>query len=93
MPSIELGSTCPVGAIDVRLARQPQASNSVPVRNNKPAPAVASSTPFDAGDTPVDGERVAVIRRAVESGNYPLIPTRVSDAMIAAGLLLRSSRA
>ena len=41
---------------------------------------------------PVDAERVAEIRKAVEQGRYPLIPTRIADAMIAAGHLLRTAR-
>jgi negative regulator of flagellin synthesis FlgM len=93
MPSMELGSTAPVGAIDVRIARQPQASECAPPSTEKPAASVVASTALDAGEIPVDEGRVAVIRKAVESGNYPLIPARISDAMIAAGLLLRSSRA
>ena len=39
---------------------------------------------------PVDAERVAEIRRAIEQDRYPVIPFRVADAMIAAGLLLRT---
>jgi len=33
---------------------------------------------------PVDRERVAEIRKALEEGRYPLVPTRIADAMIAA---------
>jgi negative regulator of flagellin synthesis FlgM len=44
------------------------------------------------GEPPVDADRVATIRKAIESGSYPVIPMRVADAMIAAGLLLRSTR-
>lgn len=39
---------------------------------------------------PVDADRVAEIRKAIEDDRYPVIPTRVADAMIAAGLLLRT---
>jgi negative regulator of flagellin synthesis FlgM len=39
---------------------------------------------------PVDAERVATIRKAIEDGSYPIIPMQVADAMIAAGLLLRT---
>ncbi|HEY6816603.1 MAG TPA: flagellar biosynthesis anti-sigma factor FlgM [Croceibacterium sp.] len=39
---------------------------------------------------PVDAERVAEIRKAIEDDRYPVIPTRIADAMIAAGLLLRT---
>lgn len=47
--------------------------------------------PPSAGDaTPVDIDRVSVIRKAVEEGRYPVLPTRIADAMIAAGFLLRN---
>lgn len=40
-----------------------------------------------AGDTaPIDGDRVAEIRKALENGTYPLIPTEIADGIIAAGL-------
>lgn len=39
---------------------------------------------------PVDSDRVAQIRAALSSGTYPLLPTRIADAMIAAPLLLAS---
>lgn len=46
-----------------------------------------------AGSEPlVDVERVAVIRKAVEEGRYPVVPTRIADAMIAAGYLLRTKQ-
>jgi negative regulator of flagellin synthesis FlgM len=50
------------------------------------------SAAFDPGDAPVDVDRVAEIRKAVEQGHYPVIPARVADAMIAAGLLLRTGK-
>lgn len=53
-------------------------------------PQIERSSAFEAGAAPVDAERVAVIRKAVESGTYPIIPTRIADAMIAAGMLLRN---
>jgi negative regulator of flagellin synthesis FlgM len=40
------------------------------------------------GEAPVDTDRVAVIRKAVESGTYPVFPAKIADAMIAAGMLL-----
>ena len=30
------------------------------------------------------------IRHAIETGKYPVIPAKIADAMIAAGMLLRS---
>ena len=47
--------------------------------------------PTAAGAPPVDANRVAAIRQAVEEGSYPLIPTRIADAMIAAGHILRTA--
>lgn len=37
-------------------------------------------------ETPVNDDRVAEIRKALETGKYPLIPTEIADAVIAAGL-------
>ena len=41
-----------------------------------------------AAAPPVDVERVALIRAAIASGSYPLVPAKIADAMIAAGLHL-----
>ncbi len=38
----------------------------------------------DAASPPVDAERVAEIRAALQDGSYPLVPTKIVDAMIAA---------
>lgn len=54
---------------------------------------VARRSNIDAGSSPpVDTARVDQIRKAIEEGTYPLIPTRIADAMIAAGLLLRNGQ-
>ena len=37
---------------------------------------------------PVDRDRISEIRAAVREGNYPLIPAKVADAMIAANFIL-----
>jgi|GEM_PF-5840716 negative regulator of flagellin synthesis FlgM len=53
---------------------------------------VPVSTVASAGvQPPVDQDRVTEIRRAIESGRYPVVPAKIADAMIAAGLLLRVS--
>ena len=56
------------------------------VEADRPALTVATA----GASAPVDADRVAEIRRAIEEGRYPVIPLRVADAMIAAGLLLRT---
>jgi negative regulator of flagellin synthesis FlgM len=57
-----------------------------------PHSAVIRSRALDPGQPPVDAERVKQIRQAIEDGTYPIVPARVADAMIAAGLLLRSGK-
>lgn len=97
MPSIEFGPkglqpARAVGAVDVRATRPESrvaAKGSAPASD---APTVERSDAFDAGAAPVDAERVTEIRKAIDKGNYPVIPMRVADAMIAAGLLLRSGK-
>jgi negative regulator of flagellin synthesis FlgM len=42
----------------------------------------------DLRQVPVDAERVAQIRDALQSGTYPLLPAKTADAMIAARMLL-----
>lgn len=80
-----------------RAIANPAASvrGAVPVRpvrleDGEPRGADALSAK-NAGDTaPVDSQRVEEIRKAIEEGRYPVIPMRIADAMIAAGLLLRT---
>lgn len=96
MPPIEIGTGGPsapraVGAVGDRAARGPVASDTARA-NASDKSAVRRSAALDPGQPPVDADRVATIRKAIESGNYPIIPTRVADAMIAAGLLLRSGK-
>lgn len=106
MPPIEIGPARATGAIEARLARATGgealpgagslnaaggASAATPERPaTSAAPAVETSQALDPGEAPIDMDRVAQIRRAVESGTYPVIPTRIADAMIAASVLLRS---
>lgn len=68
-----------------------------PVRSARPARPVASEggagvavdTRSAGLQAPVDNDRVAEIRKAVEQGTYPITPAKIADAMIAAGYLLR----
>ncbi len=102
MPPIELGPIGPITAradcaVDARkLAAKPVQGQPVAndtARSHASAnSAVVRSAALDAGTPPVDFDRIAEIRKAIERGNYPVIPMRVADAMIAAGLLLRSGK-
>lgn len=85
----DIGPASPVRAVDARLA---QAAGSGPkaaggAQNGKP---LVTSDALDPGEAPVDGDRVTVIRKAIEEGSYPVVPARIADAIIAAGMLLRN---
>lgn len=89
---IEIGPTRAAGLIDARVVRSGSGTSEKPSGQVKASPTVVRSDALDPGQSPIDAERVAVIRHAVETGNYPMIPARVADAMIAAGLLLRNGQ-
>lgn len=78
----------------------PRVSPATPVRASEPVRPVRlddgeprgaeALSVSNAGDSaPVDSSRVNEIRTAIEEGRYPIVPTRIADAMIAAGYLLR----
>ena len=98
MPPIAIGPACPVGCAKPVAGG---AANAAERRTNdelraaptdRSATAVARRDVLDAGPAPVDAERVANIRRAIENGTYPLNPAAVADAFIAAGFMLRTPR-
>ena len=97
MPPIEIGPARPVGAVRTNAAKPstPVASAAAPVASSAPASAPAASVQtspaLDPGKPPVDENRVSVIRNAIQRGTYPLLPTKVADAMIAAGLMLSTA--
>lgn len=101
MPPIEVGSTSAASAIGSRIARPASQSEAAPSGSTlgtpslsawADSPVVDASSALDPGTAPIDAERVAEIRRAVANGTYPVIPTQIADAMIAAGVLLASHR-
>lgn len=103
MPPIEVGPARAATAIDARLARAaggealPGANGVAANRKTSQAsttasPAVETSDALDPGEAPIDADRVGMIRKAVETGKYPMVPAKIADAMIAAGVLLRSPK-
>ncbi|HKR91731.1 flagellar biosynthesis anti-sigma factor FlgM [Novosphingobium sp.] len=103
MPPIEVGPARAATAIDARLARAAggealPGANSVAASSKKSASglavgaAVETSDALDPGAAPIDTDRVEMIRKAVETGKYPVVPAKIADAMIAAGVLLRSPK-
>lgn len=91
MPRIEFGPALPIGAVDTRTARTANGGAKAE-KTASPPPGVVKSDALDPGQPPIDVERVALVRKAVETGNYPIIPAKVADAIIAAGLLLRTAK-
>lgn len=80
-PRVTATAATPVrGAEPVRPIRSDAAETESP----------ALSLATAGASAPVNAERVAEIRKAIEDDRYPVIPTRIADAMIAAGLLLRT---
>jgi negative regulator of flagellin synthesis FlgM len=93
MPEIKLGPTLPVAPSGFRVAAPPRAKSATTAAASATAqPVLAASDALDPGQPPVNADRVATIRKAIDDGSYPVIPMRVADAMIAAGMLLRSPR-
>ena len=104
MPPIEVGPARAASAIDARLARA-AGGEALPGANGAAANRAASkntgttastsvetSDALNPGAAPIDTDRVETVRKAVESGSYPLIPAKIADAMIAAGVMLRSPK-
>lgn len=103
MPPIEVGPARAATAIEARLVRATggealPGANSV-AATSKEAKTTASvgatvetSSALDPGAAPIDTDRVEMIRKAVETGKYPVVPAKIADAMIAAGVLLRSPK-
>jgi negative regulator of flagellin synthesis FlgM len=68
-----------------------QAENVRPAGSGAAKSGVVMATVVSAGsEAPVDHDRVEEIRAVIEQGRYPVIPTKIADAMIAAGFLLRN---
>ena len=98
MSPFEIGATRAVGPVQVKTATTSGPATAkvetqpATVADAGSAAQVERSSALDAGaKPPVDFERVAVIRRAIETGAYPIVPAKIADAMIAAGMLLRKA--
>ena len=94
--------TSPVRAVPAVNPQQAAVSSGTAVTGNPVAQAssaaasptmvsTAVTSTLGGGAAPVDNDRVSTIRKAIQNGAYPVIPTRIGDAMIAAGVLLRTA--
>jgi len=90
---IQVSTVRPVSTSSAGVSSETRGADQATVASSSAAisdgATVVSTTALKAGSAPVDGDRVASIRKAIEDGNYPIIPTKISDAMIAAGMMLR----
>ncbi|MGY6551088.1 MAG: flagellar biosynthesis anti-sigma factor FlgM [Erythrobacter sp.] len=98
MPSFEitkLQGIAPVRALPdsehAQIDPRQAAASQVAAQGNAQTPAksgvsveIATSVASPAVSPPVDAERVEKIRSALRDGTYPLVPTKIADAMIAA---------
>jgi negative regulator of flagellin synthesis FlgM len=94
MPSVELSKLPGVSA-----PRAVTASDraQIEARPRAAAPASPGAAPgislevsgaSEAAGPPVDAERVTQIKQALRDGSYPLVPAKITDAMIAAQVSL-----
>ena len=96
MPSVELSKLSAMGAVrpltesDRAQAAARAASPMAPPAGGEQlarpgiAVEVGGAAASDLTSPPVDTARVAEIRSALRDGTYPLVPTKIADAMIAA---------
>ncbi len=92
MPSVELSKLPVAGAARAVSAgeRAQIEARTRPAASGPAAPGVSLevAAPLDAASPPVDAERVQQIKNALRDGSYPLVPTKIADAMIAAQVSL-----
>lgn len=95
MSSVELSKLAGISAARPVAAgdHAPAAARTAapPPRNAPTAGGVSlevSTAAAEAVAPPVDAERVQQIRAALRDGSYPLVPTKIVDAMIAAQVSL-----
>ena len=77
--------------LDTRAVRLAAGERPASQASRMQAPSSTTGEVLDPGAVPIDAERVQIIRKAIENGTYPLVPAKIADAVIAAGILLRKS--
>jgi negative regulator of flagellin synthesis FlgM len=96
MPSVEISKLpglSPVRALATSDRTQVEArASATPPRAALAGPesgvSVELSGGVEASAPPIDAERVQQIRAALRDGSYPLVPTKIVDAIIAAQVSL-----
>ncbi len=91
-PKLEVNAVRAVSTTDSRAVTADKTAAQQPTPTSAQGATQVATTALNAGQVPVDTDRVATIKKAIESGTYPILPTKISDAMIAAGLMLRVAK-
>ena len=76
----------PVKASAPRVAAKPsvaRASDAAAQTRSAAADSVMAAAKEASKQAPVDSERVAQIRKAVQSGKFPILPATIADRLIA----------
>jgi negative regulator of flagellin synthesis FlgM len=97
MAPIDTRLTSPISRIDAvslngRAVRLASGSTDQPAQAETADPTVVLGDTLDPGVTPINADRVAQIRKALEDGTYPILPMTIADAIIAGGLILRIAK-
>lgn len=97
--TVEVPSVLPVAATDQFASTalgangsQAQVATATQTAISAGMSAMSVATTTSAGTVPTDTDRVSAIKKAIEKGDYPIVPTKISDAMIAASMLWRSPK-
>ncbi|MCZ8322148.1 MAG: flagellar biosynthesis anti-sigma factor FlgM [Novosphingobium sp.] len=92
MPPIDLNPIRAHRAADQRLLRAESLAGRTGGAAAQAGPQVELDPALATAHPPIDQQRVAEIRKAIEQGRYPITPMRVADALIAAGYLWRAPK-
>ena len=91
MPSVEISKLQGIGPVRAlsdseraQSGQRPAAAAKAEARPGVTVEIGAGVVAETGGTPPVDPERVEKIRSALRDGTYPLVPTKIADAMIAA---------
>lgn len=91
-PASAVPATTPVSPTAPTVSTATVSTAAASTATATPATQVETNDAIKAGEAPVDANRVELIKKAIEKGDYPVIPTKISDAMIAAGVILRGGK-
>ncbi len=82
----DFGGTARAAKAAATGAEKVAAAKKAPAETRQFEGPIASSSLAAARQVPVDQDRVAEIRKALQEGRYPLTPAKIADAFIASSL-------